>query len=74
MDSAQEVAHDLKIVGDDWWLERSEYDGAERWNFKTLPNFNLPFRKIETLARRYGTDDLGWSSLAELNYKDDNYD
>ena len=32
---AQEVAHDLKVVGDDWWLERSEYDGAERWNFKT---------------------------------------
>lgn len=27
----------LVIVGDDWWLERSEYDGAEKWNFKTMP-------------------------------------
>ena len=28
---------DLLIVGDDWWLERHEYDGAEWWEFKTLP-------------------------------------
>ena len=28
---------DLKIVGRDWWLERSEYDGSERWVFKQLP-------------------------------------
>ena len=27
----------LKIVGDDWWLERAEYDGSEWWEFKTLP-------------------------------------
>ena len=27
----------LKIVGNDWWLERHEYDGAEGWVFKTLP-------------------------------------
>lgn len=27
----------LKIVGDDWWLERGEYDGSEWWEFKTLP-------------------------------------
>ncbi len=32
-----EVATDLKIVGDDWWLERGEYDGSEWWEFKTLP-------------------------------------
>ena len=32
-----EVASHLVIVGDDWWLERGEYDGSERWEFKTLP-------------------------------------
>ena len=33
-----EVASDLMIVGDDWWLERAEYDGSEWWEFKTMPN------------------------------------
>lgn len=32
-----EVPLDLIIVGKDWWLERGEYDGAEWWEFKTLP-------------------------------------
>lgn len=27
----------LVVVGDDWWLERAEYDGAEWWEFKTMP-------------------------------------
>ena len=26
-----------KIVGDNWWLERDEYDGAEGWEFKVMP-------------------------------------
>lgn len=32
-----EVDLALKIVGDNWWLERSEYDGAEGWDFKESP-------------------------------------
>jgi hypothetical protein len=28
---------DLKIVGDDWWLERQEYDGSEWWVYKEKP-------------------------------------
>ena len=31
------ISLDLKIVGDDWWLERHEYDGSEWWEFKTMP-------------------------------------
>lgn len=31
------IASDLYVVGDNWWLERSEYDGSEGWEFKTLP-------------------------------------
>lgn len=26
------------VVGDDWWLERHEYDGSEWWEFKRLPS------------------------------------
>ncbi len=33
----EEIQLDLKIVGKDWWLERDEYDGSERWVFKKLP-------------------------------------
>ncbi len=32
-----EINIDLVVVGDNWWLERGEYDGAEWWKFKTIP-------------------------------------
>jgi hypothetical protein len=32
-----EIAEGLVVVGDDWWLERGEYDGSEWWEFKTIP-------------------------------------
>lgn len=32
-----EINESLVIVGNDWWLERFEYDGLENWEFKTLP-------------------------------------
>lgn len=32
-----QVNTNLVIVGDDWWLERGEYDGSEWWEYKTLP-------------------------------------
>jgi hypothetical protein len=32
------VPLDLLIVGDNWWLERSEYDGSEGWCFKSFPS------------------------------------
>lgn len=34
---ATEINTTLKIVGDDWWLERHEYDGAENWAYKEKP-------------------------------------
>ena len=33
----QEINPRLLVVGDDWWLERHEYDGSEWWEFKCLP-------------------------------------
>jgi hypothetical protein len=32
-----EVQGNLIVVGDNWWLERGEYDGSEWWEFKTIP-------------------------------------
>ncbi len=32
-----EVAEDLIVVGENWWLERREYDGAEWWEYKERP-------------------------------------
>lgn len=32
-----EVDQSLMIVGDNWWLERGEYDGSEWWEFKIIP-------------------------------------
>ena len=37
----QHVNSSLKLVGDDWWLERAEYDGFEWWEFKTKPKANF---------------------------------
>ena len=34
---AQVVVADLVIVGDNWYFERHEYDGAESWQFKQIP-------------------------------------
>ena len=31
------VNKSLVVVGDDWWLERHEYDGAEWWEYKIKP-------------------------------------
>lgn len=34
---AQEINEYLIIVGKDWWLSRTEYDGAEGWCFNIMP-------------------------------------
>lgn len=38
------IPMELVVVGNDFWLERSEYDGAEGWDFKTMPA--RPFNKV----------------------------
>lgn len=40
------ISYYLKIIGNGWWMERSDYDGSELWEFKEIIDIsNLP--KIE---------------------------
>lgn len=39
------------IVGDDWWLERHEYDGSEWWEYKKLPVKPVERTKVEVWGR-----------------------
>ena len=34
------INQSLVIVGNNWWLERGEYDGSEWWDFKTIPKLS----------------------------------
>lgn len=68
----QEVAIDLLVVGDDWWLERHQYDGSEWWEYKTTPQkpkthlTNLQALTIDQ-AQRYNIDVVAWEDLAAIN-------
>lgn len=60
------IAIDLLIVGEDWWLERDEYDGSEWWELKTL--------KTKPKTERIPNQLNGgmWDTLAEINnWKDE---
>ena len=58
---AQEVATDIVVVGENWWLERHEYDGSEWWEYKELPHKPSNEKHVERVI-----GDL-WKSLEELN-------
>lgn len=49
--SAQ-VSEDLLVVGEDFWLERHEYDGSEWWEFKTMPQRPMLSRKPESVIKK----------------------
>ena len=75
---APEIATDLMLIGEDFWMERSEYEGSELWDFHTMPDTTgLPIRKITALSVRqynaihkpeYGK--ICWETLSELNGED----
>lgn len=75
---ASEVAHDLLVVGNNWWLERHEYVGSEWWEYKEIPK--KPNKKIElkALTIKQACDlgfhvSCGWENLKRINnIKDDN--
>lgn len=64
---AQEIASDLLVVGKGFWLERSEYDGSEGWDFKSFPQKNKlskPFHYVKVDENR-GTS-IGWETIMRL--------
>ena len=49
----EEINLSLEIVGDNWWLERSEYDGSEGWDYKEMskkPDIKLDKTKAALLG------------------------
>ena len=59
---APEVAEDLIIVGEKWWLERHEYDGSEWWEYKELPTIKSEGKKVKSFI----TKSVVWRSLKEI--------
>lgn len=65
---APKIAEDLKIVGDNWWLERGEYDGSEWWEYKEIPKPNPELKEIKRFQIK--EDQIGWKSLKDVNEED----
>lgn len=65
---AAEIAIDLKIVGDNWWLERREYDGSEWWALVTMPLKPLKEEKIFKVKGGFGNWFL---TLKGMNFGED---
>lgn len=42
-----EIPTDLIVVGEDFWLERADYDGSEWWVFKTMPTEPEETRELD---------------------------
>lgn len=61
-DGSQRIASDLKVVGDDWWLERQECDGFEDWHWKSYPHRPDAHTKPKTVGGGHFT----WKSLKEM--------
>lgn len=59
---APEVAVDLLIVGENWWLERHEYDGSEWWEFKQLPAMPSHYTTVNSVFAQ----EVGWETLSEI--------
>lgn len=54
---APEIFGDLLVVGDDFWLERNEYDGSEWWEYKAFPAKPNESRRVKTLSYDYWYED-----------------
>lgn len=55
----QEISPNLTIVGDDWFIERQEYDGSEWWQFygplqkPDIYNPSIELLRNKTTLNRY---------------------
>ena len=63
----QEVATDLTVVGDNFWLERHEYDGSEWWEFKSMPMKPTELKtNVKLIDRENGADSLARMQKEEI--------
>ncbi len=65
----QEIAKDLLVVGEDFWLERHEYDGSEWWEYKSMPK--RP--KVETRPVRFKSNHDVWFTLHQAHLEGGKY-
>jgi hypothetical protein len=66
------VAGDLLVVGENWWLERGEYDGSEWWDYKEMPKEPTEIIELKALTVNQADDlgydvSCGWENLLAIN-------
>lgn len=66
------VAQDLLVVGENWWLERGEYDGSEWWDYKEMPKEPTETIELKALTVNQADDlgydvSIGWENLLAIN-------
>ena len=66
------VAQDLLVVGENWWLERSEFDGYEWWDYKEMPKEPTEIIELKALTINQAYDlgydvSIGWENLLSIN-------
>jgi len=55
-----EVNESLMVVGDAWWLERHEYDGAEWWEYKEHPTKPITTEAEDAIYAIFGGIKYRW--------------
>lgn len=65
----EQVNLDLMIVGDDWWLERHEYDGSEWWEYKTIPPEPKAHIELKTVFNGDGYNVLDANKITDEDLK-----
>lgn len=66
---SQKVATDLLVCGEDWFMERHEYDGSEWWEFKLMPP--RPNKKV--VPKTVVGDEFMWATLKAMNHPNGQY-
>lgn len=69
---SSKVAQDLLVVGENWWLERGEYDGSEWWDYKEMPKEPTKTIELKALTVNQANDlgynvRCGWENLLTIN-------
>ena len=63
----QEIAFDLKLIGDNWWMDRRSDDGGDYWDYHEFPDVSsLPVEKVRRLT---GKDDGRWWVLSQFKFR-----